>query len=257
MCLIAETEDHNPSIASDLDNTKTRQETDPILTRSVFRMSIRQSDSEPGVADEQSSAVSIASSLLGRLKGQDNQSWQELHFLYSPIIRQWLRRKGVDENDAADVEQEVFQSVWRKIADFQRDGSGSTFRGWLWIITQNKLRDMYRRRGTSARGEGGTDALLKINQVAMLDDDDSSECPAPDEDENRGLIRRAIQLGRRDVKPETWDAFWLTAVEGLSAADASERLQLKVGSVYTARSRVLTRLREVLGSDAEAILRLG
>jgi RNA polymerase sigma-70 factor (ECF subfamily) len=220
-------------------------------------MSVRPPDSQDNTADEQSSAVSIASSLLVRLKGQDNQSWQELHFLYSPIIGQWLRRARIEENDAADLEQEVFQSVWRKIGDFQRDGSGSTFRGWLWIITQNKIRDMFRRRNKAARGEGGTDALLRINRIATPDDDESSECPVPDDDENRELIRRAIQLVKRDVKPETWDAFWLTAVEGLSAADVGERLQLKVGTVYTARSRVLTRLREVLGSDAEAILKLG
>ena len=44
------------------------------------------------------------------------------------------------------MRQEVFLAVARKIADFQRDRDGDTFRGWLYRITQNKLHDHWRRQ---------------------------------------------------------------------------------------------------------------
>jgi RNA polymerase sigma-70 factor (ECF subfamily) len=40
------------------------------------------------------------------------------------------------------------------------------------------------------------------------------------------------------VDPPTWNAFHLTAVEGLSGAEAAERTGLKVATVFVAKSRV-------------------
>lgn len=44
--------------------------------------------------------------------------------------------------------------------------------------------------------------------------------------------------------PATWDAFWKTAVEDRTPAEAAQQLAISVGAVYIAKSRVLARLRE-------------
>jgi RNA polymerase sigma-70 factor, ECF subfamily len=206
--------------------------------------------SEP---DEEVSMASIASSLLGRLKTNDDRSWQELVHLYRPTIQQWLRRAGVNDADAADLEQEVLHSVWQKIADFKREGSGATFRGWLWTITHNKIRDLHRRQRRIPEAEGGTHAWIRITETPDAPEETSTAPPASKE-EGRDLIRRAIELVKNDVQVNTWQAFWLVTVEGLSAQEAAERLGIGVGSVYTAKSRVLSRLREVLGDDAPRLV---
>ncbi len=204
--------------------------------------------------DAEASAVSVASSLLVRLRQQDSQSWQELFKLYSPIVRGWLHQAGLQGDDVDDVVQEVFRSVWSKISNFRRTGTGSTFRGWLWVITQNKLRDLYRSRHRAFRSEGGTDARIRLNLLAQ-DTEDSTQCPAAGATENQELIQRAIDLVKAEVKPQTWEAFWLTTIDGLTAIETAERLNIKIGSVYTARCRVLTRLRNVLGENAELYFR--
>jgi RNA polymerase sigma-70 factor (ECF subfamily) len=60
--------------------------------------------------------------------------------------------------------------------------------------------------------------------------------------------RRIAALAMDRVKGEfqeaTWKAFWLTAVEGQSAADVSGQLGLSPGAIYVAKSRVLARLKE-------------
>ena len=40
----------------------------------------------------------------------------------------------------------------------RRDRSGDSFRGWLWTITQNKIRDQFRYRQGAPQAEGGSDA---------------------------------------------------------------------------------------------------
>jgi RNA polymerase sigma-70 factor (ECF subfamily) len=49
---------------------------------------------------------------------------------------------------------------------------------------------------------------------------------------------------RRRVEPHTWEAFRLTAVEGMSGAEAAARLGLKVATVFKAKSKVRAMLQE-------------
>jgi RNA polymerase sigma-70 factor (ECF subfamily) len=46
------------------------------------------------------------------------------------------------------------------------------------------------------------------------------------------------------VKAATWDAFHLTAIEGLSGADAAHKLGLPVGHVFVAKHRVQKMLQD-------------
>jgi RNA polymerase sigma-70 factor (ECF subfamily) len=63
------------------------------------------------------------------------------------------------------------------------------------------------------------------------------------------------------VEPQTWSAFQLTAIDGLSAAEAAARLSMGVATVFKAKSRVQAMLRDEIrrldsdetgGSEASA-----
>ncbi|HVS38794.1 MAG TPA: sigma-70 family RNA polymerase sigma factor, partial [Gemmataceae bacterium] len=62
----------------------------------------------------------------------------------------------------------------------------------------------------------------------------------------RHVVRQALQALRPEFPDRVWQAFWRYAVEGKEAGDVAASLGLRVGSVYAAKSRVLTRLREEL-----------
>jgi RNA polymerase sigma-70 factor (ECF subfamily) len=64
------------------------------------------------------------------------------------------------------------------------------------------------------------------------------------EEFDQELLERAMQEVRHLVEPHTWEAFRLTAQEGLAGAEVAQRLDMTVIAVFKARSRVQQMLRE-------------
>jgi RNA polymerase sigma-70 factor (ECF subfamily) len=205
----------------------------------------------PETRGSNGSSLSLRSSLslLARVKANDPIAWDRLVALYAPMILAWCRRWDLQDQDAADVFQEVFQAVATHIGEFHRDKPGDSFRGWLRTITANKVRDHFRRLGRDPQGAGGTDALTRLAQLpAPLAVHDEA---ALDEHADSALYRRALELIRDQFEPRTWQAFWHTAVEGRSPKDVAADLGMSPGAVRVAKSRVLQRLRDELGDVIE------
>lgn len=184
-------------------------------------------------------------SLLERARMREQQAWQELVDLYSPTILRWCNRFRASPEVTADCIQDVFSSVARALDTYQASGTSGAFRGWLWIITRNKLRDAARRNARHAAATGGSTALGILHQVpelAELPSDDPS-----DMEDVQSLMRRAIEQIEQCFESRTWQAFWRTTVDGIATSVVARELDLAPASVRQARSRVLRRLRQQLG----------
>jgi len=206
---------------------------------------MKRSDEPTPGRDGLTSSAATSRSLLDRVKADEAAAWDRLIGLYAPLVYRWCRRFGLPEQATADVFQEVFQAVSTHIGSFRKEKEGDTFRGWLRTITDNKVRDHFRKVGREPTGEGGTEAQRRL---ADLPADSSIEIDDPmDERAERGLFRDALDLIRSEFETRTWQAFWLTTVEGLAAKDVGAELDMSPGAVRVAKSRVLRRLREELG----------
>lgn len=179
--------------------------------------------------------------LIDRVRGNDQDAWQRLLRLYTPLVLHWCGRAGVAGADAEDICQEAFRAVALGVAEFQRDRQGDTFRGWLRGITRYKLLDHFRRLKRHPAGEGGTDAYLHILQTPEQD------FLAEEPDEEAQLYRRALDLVRGEFEARTWEAFWRVAVDGHSTEVVAADLRVTTAAVRKAKSRVLLRLREEVG----------
>ncbi|OYV84661.1 MAG: hypothetical protein B7Z73_15005 [Planctomycetia bacterium 21-64-5] len=62
----------------------------------------------------------------------------------------------------------------------------------------------------------------------------------------REIFQWAARQVREEFEPPTWDAFWLTAVEGRDVSEAAAATGKTPGAVYAARSRVMKRLKQVV-----------
>ncbi len=175
-------------------------------------------------------------SLLERLaRSADQAAWDRFAELYTPLLFHWARQAGLQESDAADLVQDVFVLLLRKLPEFRYDRQRS-FRSWLRAVTLNKWRERRRQSHTPL--------------VSLVEGDDVlEEDPAEqywEVEYHRHLAGRALALMQAEFQPATWQAAWQTAVEGRSAADVAAELGLTVGAVYAAKCRVLARLRQEL-----------
>lgn len=196
---------------------------------------------ESGSAAEMSSSTST--SLLRRVKANDPDAWQRLVKLYSPLVYSWARAAGLQDSDAADVIQEVFQAVSKAIERFRHDRPSDSFGGWLLTITKNKVRDHFRQRAEHPDARGGTTVQLQMQHVPEVAPDESKDTAAA---VTTNLPRRSLDLIRGEFKDRTWQAFWRVVVAGDKPVDVAEDLGTSVAAVYMAKSRVFRRVREEL-----------
>ncbi len=188
--------------------------------------------------------LATSPSLLGRALANEPAAWKRLVGLYAPLVWHWCRSCGLQEQDQADVFQDVFQAVSRSLDQFQQSTQG-TFRGWLRTITRHKVADLFRRRQHEPPGAGGSDAQRRLNQLPgpdLFGEDSQAEQVA-----EQSLIHRALDMIRAEFTERTWQAFWRTTVDELAAVDVAQDLEMSAGAVRVAKCRVLQRLREVLG----------
>ncbi len=215
--------------------------------------------SAPNWPTDQQAATSR--SLLAAVRVCEPAAWERLVALYAPLVYYWCRKLGLAEQDIADVFQDVFQAVARKMPDFHKDEPGDTFRGWLRRITTNKVRDHFRRESRRPRAVGGTTAQLRLSELPDIEEseqgsgqtppaagpDGATSVPAAEELPFRELFRRALQQIAGHFEQQTWQAFWRVVVDGKTAQEVAHELSMQPGAVRVAKSRVLHRLRKELG----------
>lgn len=185
-----------------------------------------------------SNEPSTSPSLLSAAKHRNPEAWRRFVYLYSPVIYRWIRRRGLQPSDAADVTQDVLLSVSKDLEAFDIRHPESSFRGWLWRITSRRIADAARRLPQEMN------AGSKIEGIA---DANGTDQPPTDMSLDRDtLLARAIALYRDRFDEKTWQAFWLTVVENRDPGQVADELGVSRWNVYKARARMLQRLRSEL-----------
>ncbi len=183
---------------------------------------------------------STSSTLLRRLalSPPDEVAWGEFVKRYGPRIFQWCRGWGLQEADILDVSQAVLVRLSIRLQRFEYDRSRS-FRGWLRSVVRNAVQDGLTGRD-AVLGTGTTDMIERLASVEARDD----LARRLEQEFDLELLEVATVIVRARIAPKTWEAYELTAREGLSPAEVARRLGMRVGTVYQARSRVTQMLQE-------------
>src|SRR5437588_470903 len=91
-------------------------------------------------------------SLLVRLRDTaDHEAWRQLVELYAPLVYRFLRRRNLQDADAADLTQEVLRGVAGAIDRFEYDPGRGSFRGWLFTVARNKLHTFLKQQDCRRR----------------------------------------------------------------------------------------------------------
>src|SRR5688572_20424893 len=94
-------------------------------------------------------------SLLLRIKDpQNHAAWVEFIEIYEPLVYRVARRKGLQDADARNLCQEVFQAVAKSVRNWTAHERPSSFRGWLFRVARNVIVDAFRQQRRQGRGTG-------------------------------------------------------------------------------------------------------
>ena len=93
-------------------------------------------------------------SLLLSLHEEENQrAWDEFPAIYRPVIIRQARHRGMQDNDAEDLAQQVLLAVSRAIERWEVDPERARFRTWLKRVTDSAVLNGL-TRGAPDRGSG-------------------------------------------------------------------------------------------------------
>jgi RNA polymerase sigma-70 factor (ECF subfamily) len=170
----------------------------------------------------------------------DEAAWREFVECYGRHIYKWCRHWQLQDADAEEMTQLVLMQLLAKMREFVYDPSRS-FRAWLKTVTHHAWQNVAasrRHRPAAASGDSRQWDLL----LALPARDDLVE--RLEREYDREQLEAAMVRVQLRVAPHNWDAFRLTAVEGVPAREAAERLGMKVANVHAARSNVQRLVRE-------------
>jgi RNA polymerase sigma-70 factor (ECF subfamily) len=189
------------------------------------------------------SSPSTRASLLLRIRDpKDRIAWGEFVRIYAPLLHAYGLHRGLQDADAADLAQDVLRCLMGAVPEFRYDPSRGSFRGWLFTITRNALLKMARRRGRQPVGTGESE----VRQLLEQQPDTAQDQEYWDREYQWSLFQWAAGKVRPEFREATWQAFWLTAVQGKEVEAVTAQLELSAGAVYIARCRIMARIREVI-----------
>lgn len=138
------------------------------------------------------------------------------------VYRLMVRMVGFQ--DAADVTQQVFLQLFRKIGQF---GGESKFESWLYRLAVNEALQHLRK---AKRWRFGT----------LLSEPVSKQRPRHEDD------KEVLELALARIEPELRSVFVLREVEGLSYRDIAEAMDVPEGTVGSRLNRARRELRRHL-----------
>jgi RNA polymerase sigma-70 factor (ECF subfamily) len=186
--------------------------------------------------------ASTRATLLARVRDlKDQAAWEQFAAIYAPLIHRYLRRRGLQEADAADVTQETMSRVTGAIGRLEYDRGKGRFRGWLLTIAHRSLIDHVQRAKRAVAGTGDDAVHAMLDAHPQLDEaaEWEREC-------QQQVVKWAMDQIKSEFAPKTWSAFYATAIENRPVNDVASELGMSAGAVYIAKSRVTSRLRIVV-----------
>ena len=187
-------------------------------------------------------------SLLVQVQDPANrEAWEMFARIYRPVIVRIARARGLQHADAQDLSQQVLMAVASAIGDWEKRDETTRFRHWLSRVTKNAiLNALMRRPRDQAVGGSSVEELLR-----EAVDRDGATTALIETELRRELYLRAAERVKVEFRPDSWQAFEMSVAGDLTTEEIAAKLGKSVGAIYTARSRIMFRLREVISELGE------
>lgn len=179
--------------------------------------------------------------LLHRLASEaDPRSWQEVDRRYRPVLLGFSRALGLSDADAEDAAQWTLAETARLLGagDYHRDRG--RLRSWIFGIARHRVQ-MLKRAAARRR-------CADLDESALIPADEHTLSQIWTRQTRKAAFEQAWHALRAapHTSPENLRAFELVVLRRVPAEQAAAQCGLSLQAVYTAKSRLLARLRDLV-----------
>jgi RNA polymerase sigma-70 factor (ECF subfamily) len=179
--------------------------------------------------------------LIRRVAAGERTAFKQLFDSHSPRVYNLLLRLAGNRDDAEELTQDVFLSLWKHAESLRGESKLST---WLYRVAVNKAINFRKRGGL----------LFQIKQLFSLEADDESiidRLPAAAADSpDRQLEMREAQVQLADLLDtlphRQREVYLLHKLEGLSYNEIAEELHVSLGTIESLMHRAKENLQKVM-----------
>ena len=187
-------------------------------------------------------------SLLVQVQDPANRdAWELFARIYQPAIVRIALARGLQHADAQDLSQQVLMAVASAIGHWEKRDESTRFRHWLSRVTKNAILNALIRRPMDL-AVGGSSVEEFLREAV---DRDGATTALIETELRRELYLRAAEIVKVEFRRDSWQAFELSVAGDLTTEEVAAKLGKSVGAIYTARSRIMFRLREVISELGE------
>lgn len=179
----------------------------------------------------------ISPELIARVVKGDQQAFEQLYDQSSSLLYTLALRILGDRDEAAELLQEVYLEVWRKLARY--DAGRGTPTAWLVTLTRSRAIDHLRSR--ASKGHGVTDLLDETPATELRDHN-----PGPFESHAHQELRTLVAKALAELPENQQQALALAYYEGLSHTEIAARLNQPVGTIKTRIKLGMSKLQTAL-----------
>ena len=184
--------------------------------------------------------------ILDQLRDPNNaEMWQLFDARFRPVIIAFARKRGLGQDEAAEVAQVVLAQF---TADYQAgryDRSRGRLSSWIIGIASHRIADVGRahQRASIERGES---AIVNMSADRASDGDWQEAI-------QKVILERAMNVLMNDTRMDarTIRAFELCAVRNVPAEAAATECDMTVAEVYVAKNRAIKKLRDIVAELTE------
>ncbi len=177
--------------------------------------------------------------LLAWVAKGDQQAFATLYDRSSSLLFTLALRILYDRDEAADVLQEVYLEVWKKVVRYNTARGSPT----AWLVTLTRSRAIDRLRSRAAKGYGVAD-FIHDSPTGDLHD----WHPGPFEDSADLELRTLVKKALAELPEAQQQALELAYYQGLSHTEIAARLNQPLGTIKTRIQLGMNKLRATLRS---------
>jgi len=180
--------------------------------------------------------------LLEDLKTTDGESaWTEFCSHFQPVVIEFARKLGLSNIEAEDAAQETMAVFFKAFKEGKYDPDKGRLSNWLFGIAKRVILNL--------RGRLPLEKLIadKTTGTSFWDmvQDDRTLGRTWELQWQRVALKRCLDQVRREFDPKVYGAFRDYAMYQFAIEEVCEKFDMSRNAVYIAKSRVLSRLREL------------